>query len=327
MTRKTNPYALQYSMFLKEIEEHQLVVHHEVDVLRHLTFGKPGVGCWSMSVVTWPGHLATSGDIGSGYVFTRLYDMLNFFHVPDHLQDYYEDHAPSIDFRYWSEKLSGGRSVDVKVYSSEVFLDVCREMALDYLDTQICDGNIAKDLTDDEVETLVSDRDKLAEKLSESSEITDFLREAQDASHFKETAMSFLQDQAGDGNIVDQDWYEHDFTEYDSHFVYACYMLNEITRRYHARPEHEQVDDYILVDGGLVQNTTTLPVFDLDILSSDNPGTQDVDEVRELRVRLLAHSGAKVAREQEITRMENFIRAYGDHSQVADLEIELEKEN
>ncbi len=45
-------------------------------------------------------------------------------------------------------------------------------------------------------------------------------------------------------------------------------------------------DSFIIVDGGLVQNEPSLPVFDLDVLSSDVDAS---DEIADLYERMVAH--------------------------------------
>lgn len=122
MTKPTNPYAHAYADFLRETAEHQLVVLHDDGFYRHLRIQKPGTRMWSWDITTWPGHLATSGDIADGFVFTRLEDMIDFFDISKWNRDYYSDGAPSIDVRYWAEKLCGGRSHEVKKYDDEEFI-------------------------------------------------------------------------------------------------------------------------------------------------------------------------------------------------------------
>lgn len=79
MTKPTNPYAHAYADFLSETAEHQLVVLHDDGLYCHLRIQKPGTRMWSWDITTWPGHLATSGDIADGYMFTREPDMIQFF--------------------------------------------------------------------------------------------------------------------------------------------------------------------------------------------------------------------------------------------------------
>ncbi|MFJ7280510.1 hypothetical protein [Kitasatospora sp. NPDC098663] len=122
MTKPTNPYAQTYSDFLSETAEHQLVVLHDEGLYRHLRIQKPGTRTWSWDITTWPGHLATSGDIADGYMLTRELDMIEFLTISRRSRDYYSDGAPSIDVRYWAEKLCGGRAHEVKKYDQHVFL-------------------------------------------------------------------------------------------------------------------------------------------------------------------------------------------------------------
>ncbi|WP_181273659.1 hypothetical protein [Brevibacterium oceani] len=127
MPKPANPYAQTYANFLKNTEEHVLNVIHNDGLYRHLRFQEPGTRMWSMDLVTWPGHLATSGDIGEGLVFSREEDMIGFFASAGKVDGHYSDGAPSIDFRYWAEKIQGRGLVDVRKYDAEFFLQLVRE--------------------------------------------------------------------------------------------------------------------------------------------------------------------------------------------------------
>lgn len=127
MSKPTNPHAKAWASFVNETKEHALTVLHDDGLYRHLRVQAPGTRMWSWDVTTWPGHLATSGDIADGQMFTRLPDMIQFFTLPDSLRDYYSDGAPCIDVRYWAEKLCGGRSHEAKVYDSQTFLSRVQE--------------------------------------------------------------------------------------------------------------------------------------------------------------------------------------------------------
>lgn len=122
-----NPYAKAYASFIEQTKDHKLVVLHDDGLYRHLRVQAPGTRMWSWDVTTWPGHLATSGDIADGHVFTREPDMLEFFAIAGRQERYYSDGSPSIDVRYWAEKLCGGRSHEVKKYDSDTFLQLVRE--------------------------------------------------------------------------------------------------------------------------------------------------------------------------------------------------------
>ena len=88
---------------------------------RHLRFAKPGTNIWSFDLVTWPGHLAISGDL-QDHTFRRLHDMVDFF----------RGERPINPF-YWGEKLvaEGQRTAYGKVdYDHDSF----RERLMDWVD-------------------------------------------------------------------------------------------------------------------------------------------------------------------------------------------------
>lgn len=124
-----NPYADEYRRFVEQTKDHVLTILHEDGLYRHLRMHDPRQGSmWSWQVSTIPWFLSTLGDIADGYSFSREEDMLDFFSYAGKNRRYYSDGAPSIDFRYWAEKLRGGRhSMDVKRYSAEDFLQQVRE--------------------------------------------------------------------------------------------------------------------------------------------------------------------------------------------------------
>lgn len=51
---------------------------HEDGIYRHIRFRQPGTMCMHFDLITWPGYLCYTGDMGT-YVFTRLADMFEFF--------------------------------------------------------------------------------------------------------------------------------------------------------------------------------------------------------------------------------------------------------
>lgn len=131
-SKPENPFARQYADFVEFTKDHQLKVIHNDGLYCHLRVQAPGTRMWSWDVNTWPWHLATSGDIADGYMFTRNEDMLlDFFYIEPSHRYYYSDGAPSIDFRYWAEKLTGGRSHEVKKYDSDVFARELNEHLLE----------------------------------------------------------------------------------------------------------------------------------------------------------------------------------------------------
>lgn len=88
--------------FLKDTASHELEVLIDSGVHRHLRFRRPGTYCYGFDVVTYPGHLVISGDMGAS-VFARLPDMLEFFRESD--EAHRRAGGLSINPGYWAEKL------------------------------------------------------------------------------------------------------------------------------------------------------------------------------------------------------------------------------
>ena len=76
MSRASNR-AEVHERFKKDTAEHQMTVLRDDGLYRHLRFRKPGTGIYGFDIVTWPGYLAISGDMGAS-MFTRLEDMIQF---------------------------------------------------------------------------------------------------------------------------------------------------------------------------------------------------------------------------------------------------------
>lgn len=109
----TNP--LTYAQFLKDVAEHQMHVLLDNGVYRHLRFKRPGTGCMHFDLVTYPGHLVYSGDMGN-FLFERTHDMFEFFRKKPGA-----DLDRCIDKRYWAEKIEAAERGGVKEFSEELF--------------------------------------------------------------------------------------------------------------------------------------------------------------------------------------------------------------
>ncbi|WP_235872813.1 hypothetical protein [Pseudoxanthomonas winnipegensis] len=106
MNDKTTPVPKPEPEILTRFKKHTAA--HEMEVIldqgmhRHLRFARPGTGIYHFHIVTWPGYLAISGDMGAS-IFSRLPDMFEFFRTPDHLHA--GAHGLYINRGYWCEKL------------------------------------------------------------------------------------------------------------------------------------------------------------------------------------------------------------------------------
>lgn len=98
--------------FASDTDEHQMVVLHDDGVYRHLRFKAPGTGFYWFDLVTWPGHLSVTGDMGA-LTFARLHDMFQFFRS-----------GADINPGYWGEKVVAG---EVRAYTEEQFREWVNE--------------------------------------------------------------------------------------------------------------------------------------------------------------------------------------------------------
>lgn len=66
-----------FERFREDVKDHRVTVLREDGLYRHLRCSRGGYA-YQFDVVTWPGYLAYTGDMGS-FVFSRLPDMFEFF--------------------------------------------------------------------------------------------------------------------------------------------------------------------------------------------------------------------------------------------------------
>lgn len=89
--------------FVRDVADHRLQVIREDGLYRHLRFKRPGSSAYYFDLVTWPGYLAVTGDMGT-WTFSRISDMFEFF------TDAHFGRRESflINPGYWSEKFEAG---------------------------------------------------------------------------------------------------------------------------------------------------------------------------------------------------------------------------
>jgi hypothetical protein len=119
--------------FLQEVAGHQMTVVRDDGIYRHVRFKRPDTICMHFDLITWPGYLCYSGDMGT-YVFTRLRDMFDFFRRSQS-KDLF-----AIDMRYWAEKVEAGarasRGNGVTEFSKAKFDASVREWVEDFAKTE-----------------------------------------------------------------------------------------------------------------------------------------------------------------------------------------------
>lgn len=89
--RKINPKT----EIKKNLKNHSMKVLHDNGTYRHLRFSDGSSSTYWYEVITWPGHLAITGDMGA-WTFSRVPDMFDFFRCA----------RGDISPQYWAEKLT-----------------------------------------------------------------------------------------------------------------------------------------------------------------------------------------------------------------------------
>lgn len=103
--------------------DHRMTVLNDDGLYRHLRFANPKFHEYHFDLVTWPGHLAISGDIGAN-VFAREEDMIGFFAG-----------ATRINPSYWSEKIVDSSPTKVHTeLATRLFLDEIIDALADEID-------------------------------------------------------------------------------------------------------------------------------------------------------------------------------------------------
>lgn len=122
--------ALTKESFLEDVKNHKVEVLKNDGVYRHLHCSTGSI-MGSFDVITYPGHLVISGDMGTN-VFSRTEDMFEFFNqkVDD-----------GINASYWGEKLQDDKSYG-KAYSSSGVIESIKNRI-----NEVCEENpLAKEL-------------------------------------------------------------------------------------------------------------------------------------------------------------------------------------
>ncbi|AZR95002.1 hypothetical protein BBB39_15450 [Bordetella trematum] len=205
---------LTETQFLKDVESHVIEVMRNDGVYRHIRFRKPGTMCMHFDLITWPGYLCYTGDMGT-YVFSRLTDMFEFFRTDREYAQRAGRRLP-VNLSYWSEKLQavdgGRRNGAAKEFSAEKMQRVIRDTRLRWIRDAHADCSLDKDQRRELWEAVEDD------VLSQIEDSEDCAYAA--ARDFAWRAMP------GGRPWEFQDFWEYDFTDYTHRFRWCCFALS-----------------------------------------------------------------------------------------------------
>jgi hypothetical protein len=184
--------ACSREQFLKDVAQHKMEVLRDDGVYRHLRFKRPGSNNYYFNLVTWPGHLAISGD-GGDFMFTRSHDMFRFFR-PDDWEKQKGDFF--INPGYWGEKCVARDRGGMDEYRPETFK------------AQIADW-------------CADDEEMTPELWNEI--VSNVIRRADDGYHDAVQAAMDFEDE--DGHCYFQDFWERDCTEWTYTYLWCLYAI------------------------------------------------------------------------------------------------------
>lgn len=191
--------------FLKNVAKHEMTIISEDGVHRHIRFKKPDSSDMFFDLITWPGSLCYTGDMGT-YVFRRLTDMFEFFRMREYDLAKNRQGGLSINRSYWGEKLEAIDSCDgYKKYSQDKFCRVVSEIRLGW----IREGGLSKE-----------ERRELWDAVKD-----DVLYHADDGEDSARRAAVEFNHKTSHETFNLNDFWEHDLTDYTHRFTWCCYAL------------------------------------------------------------------------------------------------------
>lgn len=189
--------------FEREVNLHKLHIFKDEPGFRHLRFKTAGTSCYYFDLVTWPGYLCMTGDMGT-WTFCRTEDMFEFFRSKD----------GHINPGYWSEKLEAGsgcpRDTLAREWDEAKFCKVLDERYQSWFEDNKPDSGASH-----------AAANAFAERLSVVQATIDAMKQA--GSYEFEACAAY-------GNTRDPedilcDIWEHDFKKWSHHFIWACYAI------------------------------------------------------------------------------------------------------
>ncbi|HQS60002.1 MAG TPA: hypothetical protein PKZ37_16620 [Gallionellaceae bacterium] len=189
--------------FLEDVARHQMTILRDDGVNRHVRFKQPDSSNMFFDLITWPGCLCYTGDMGT-YVFRRLEDMFEFFRTD---REYQPNNGQKlfINLGYWSEKLE---SVSRFGNGYEEFsMDKFKSAVNEYVEQYITEEELPEG-SEGEAQAL---REAVESEVLSCEENSYAAYDA--SSRFEHEGFGFT------------DFWERDFTVYTFHFIWCCYAL------------------------------------------------------------------------------------------------------
>lgn len=197
------------TQFLKDIQDHTMTVLQDDGVRRHLRFGRVGESCESFEILTWPGTLCYTGDMGT-FVFSRTTDMFKFFRT-DQSNPRLAPGDLAINPGYWAEKI---QATDMFKGHSAFDPDKFRQNVLSRLDSAF------EHLIDDETNELPPEHQTKKTEVLENLKSEVFYISDSGGEQLARSAL----DGCSDSKYFGEFW-DVDCCSYTNRFIWCCYAL------------------------------------------------------------------------------------------------------
>ena len=204
--------------FLHDVANHEMEVLRDKGLYRHIRFKRPDSGCMYFDLITWPGSLCYTGDMGT-YVFRRVEDMFEFFRTDQRDWNYNKSGGLSINPSYWSEKLIAVDGNRQKGSATEFDADRFRAVINEYRVQWIRDCR--------DRGTHKNDRRALWDQVQ--TDVLDYLDEDPQSAM---TAAYRFSEIVGNLNFQFHDIWDHNFERFTFHFIWCCYALAWGVKKY-----------------------------------------------------------------------------------------------
>lgn len=201
------------SIFLNDVANHEMTIIRDDGLYRHVRFGQSGSSEMQFDLLTWPGYLCYTGDMGT-YVFHRLRDMFEFFRTDRKHMRPCDGQTLAINLSYWSEKLEAvnrsGSSGSYEEFSEDKF----HRAVLSYL-VQWIRSNYDRTTKNERRDLWEAVIDQVIEAESDSGGYR-----KQHAAYDFHHAVNY-----DVGDFYFQDFWENDVTDYSFQFTWCCFAL------------------------------------------------------------------------------------------------------
>jgi len=209
------PYECSEETFMKDVAAHEMTIFQmEATGMRRIRYARPMSSVYAFTIVTFPGHLVYTGDMGT-YVFSRIEDMFQFFrHKPG------SDPRYRINPQYWAEKiLAEDRHNKVEVYDEDAFASVIREKTKGFLAERYGDSG----------EWFYAARNLWPEVKEQVLRQSDNEHDARDAALRFRYEDGFRHEYGAKiHSAVDrifEDLWDHNLKKFGFHYIWSCYAI------------------------------------------------------------------------------------------------------